>query len=164
MTHTKDKIEIAAQSTAKKILETRKQEIIDSQDATAWINLAYCFYYPHHWHKEAIECLERGLELNPHHVGAWSQLGKVFYDLHQLEKAVEYLERAVDLDSNYGEVWGLLGQIFYDKQEFEKAIGYCNIAISIDTQDVLIWGVRGDAYYAIKDYKNAAISYRLGDE
>jgi tetratricopeptide (TPR) repeat protein len=77
--------------------------IVGGPDGIVVFNLANVLYALG-MKQEASERFRQALEIDPHHGGAWNNLGIVLSDLHRAEEAIAALERAVALhfhDAHY---------------------------------------------------------------
>jgi tetratricopeptide (TPR) repeat protein len=58
-------------------------------------------------YKEAIECFDKAIELNPNYAMAYSDRGIVYEKLKKYERAIEDYNKAIALDPNYVKAYWL---------------------------------------------------------
>lgn len=59
------------------------------------------FYFMNNKYDEAIEELEKVLEINPGNAEAYYNLGLIFENRNQTDKAKDMFEKALDIDNDY---------------------------------------------------------------
>jgi tetratricopeptide (TPR) repeat protein len=72
--------------------------------------------------EEAIEALEKALELNPDIVQAWNNLANAYLQKGDVDKAVETNLRLLNLAPDFGLGRNNLAVAYFHKGEFDKAI------------------------------------------
>ena len=82
--------------------------------------------------KKAIHAYQRAIEMNPEAVGAFINLGTIYYNLEQLEAAESCYQAALSVDPGYALVHFNLGNVFDEQKEFEKARQHYEEAIRCD--------------------------------
>jgi tetratricopeptide (TPR) repeat protein len=83
----------------------------------------------------AKKAFERALELDPDHVKAWLNLGRVYLDMGKPEDALTKIDEAMALDPESNVVYRLQGRAFHQLGRWEDAIDAYYQAIAIDDRD-----------------------------
>ena len=76
---------------------------LDGRDFNAWNNLAGVLFESRKKPKEAIQCMQRALKIEPHNKVGWANLTSMVGRLGRHDKALEFAERALTLDPNFVE-------------------------------------------------------------
>lgn len=99
-------------------------------------------------HREALDALQRSLELDPKSADALVGLADLYYTLDwDFATAVPKLNRALELDPNNVEGLSLKGYIADSAGHFDEAIAMHRRALSIDPLTVANYIQLGNAYY-----------------
>ncbi len=115
---------------------------------------------------EALEQLDKCVEINPKHHQGWFQKGKVHYKLGQYEKSKMAYFKAIELkddDSWYHS--GLCGALV-QLEEIDSALEMCKIAVELDKES-LNWEAHanlGIIYRQLKKYDAAVVHYQKAIE
>ena len=82
-------------------------------------------------HKEAIECYDKALEIEPKNADAWYSKGEYLYNIRKNKEAIECFNKVLELDSNYGSAKDKLLDIesIIKRQEEELRHKYGNICL-----------------------------------
>jgi Tfp pilus assembly protein PilF len=83
----------------------------------------------------AKKAFDRALELDPDHVKAWLNLGRVYLDMGKPEDALTKIDEAMVLDRESNVAFRLQGRVFHQLGRWEDAIDSYYQAIAIDDQD-----------------------------
>ncbi len=100
--------------------------------------------------KKAILAYQKAIELNPNSVGAYINLGTIYYNLGQLDAAESCYQAALSIQPNYALVHFNLGNVFDERNELYKARQHYEDA------------VRYAPAYADSHYNLALIYEKLG--
>jgi tetratricopeptide (TPR) repeat protein len=76
---------------------------LDATDFNAWNNLAGVLFESRKKPGEAIQCMQRALEIEPQNKVGWVNLTSMLGRLGRHDKALEFAERALTLDPNFVE-------------------------------------------------------------
>lgn len=76
--------------------------------------------------------LEREVANNPDNVGAWTQLGHVYFDTNQYDKAIKAYTKSLELNPNDANVWTDLGVMYRRSKQPQKAVEAFSKAIAAD--------------------------------
>lgn len=79
-----------------------------------------------------ISTLEMETSLKPENVGAWIQLGNLYFDTNQFEEAIKAYKKALELEPNDPNVWTDLGVIYRRSGKPRQAIEAFDKAIELD--------------------------------
>ena len=105
---------------------------------------------------EAIECLDRALELNPRFAPAWSYKGCTLLKLGRYDEALPCLDRALEIgfmyeenkwaqDSSYANTWLYKGAALLKLDRFDDAIECFNKALELNPIYADAWTGKGAA-------------------
>ncbi len=100
--------------------------------------------------KKAIAAYQRAIELNPQAVGAFINLGTIYYNLGHLDAAESCYQAALSIDPGYGLIHFNLGNVADEKNQLEKARQHYEDA------------VRRDPSYPDPHYNLALVYEKLG--
>ena len=76
---------------------------LDPTDFNAWNNLAGVLFESRRKPKEAVQCMQEALKIEPHNKVGWANLTSMVGRLGRHDKALEFAERALTLDPNFVE-------------------------------------------------------------
>lgn len=99
---------------------------------------------------QAIEAYEKALELDPGCVGAWVNLGTIFYHAQQWKRAEKYYKRAIELQPNYALGHFNLANLYDERGDYPNAFLHYLSAL------------RADPNYADAHYNLALLCQRTG--
>ena len=112
--------------------------------------------------KEAIECYEKAVEIDPKDAFVWYNMGIAHKALKKYEKAIECYEKVVEIDPKYAKAWSNMGNTYDDLKKFEKAIECYEKAVKIDPNYIRAQNNLKNLNSKLK-YKNNR-KYRIGKE
>lgn len=81
--------------------------------------------------QQRLATLNKLTQNNPSDVGAWTQLGHLYFDTGQPAKAIQAYERSLSLDGNRPDVWTDLGVMYRRNGDPKKAMASFDKALSI---------------------------------
>lgn len=99
---------------------------------------------------KAIRAYQKAIEINPDAVGAYINLGTIYYNLGQLEAAESCYQSALSIDPGYGLVHFNLGNVADEKNDWQTARQFYEEAI------------RRDPAYPDPHYNLALVYEKLG--
>ncbi|MFK7797964.1 MAG: tetratricopeptide repeat protein [Aureispira sp.] len=105
--------------------------------------------------KQALEYLEKAIELNPNNIHSYTELGKVYQKLSKFDKAEEVLLKAIQIDSQNVHTRTELGKVYQQQQEWNKAEEVLLMAIQIDSQNVHSRTELGKVYQQQQEWNKA---------
>ncbi|MBU0459412.1 MAG: tetratricopeptide repeat protein [Nanoarchaeota archaeon] len=113
---------------------------------------------------QAIETLEKSIELKNNYFESWFMLGSVLLIKNELELALSKLRKAQTLNQNYGPIYANLGTLFAKKKDFQKAIKNFSKAISINPNGANCYKNLGLCYHQMNDKENALLAFKKAIE
>ncbi len=110
---------------------------------------------------EAIDYLNRALEIDPNYAPAWNQISYCYSESGDLEKALEANQRYIELTPNQPNPYDSRGDIYVKFHEFDKAIESFEQAIAEDSSFSASLYKTAGLYLMKGDYANAEKYYRI---
>jgi len=156
----------AAQKYVKKALE------IDPNYALAWCALADSITWaairgilePVSAMLEAIDAVNRALELDPNLADAHASKGLILTHSGEMAAGLRSLQRAVELNPGHSGAWNLLGRALYSFERFGESLAAIDKSVALDPVSMLAYTGSGDAYYFARQYEKSVLNYRLALE
>jgi tetratricopeptide (TPR) repeat protein len=108
---------------------------------------------------EALECLDKAIEIDSNYKIVWHQRGEVLYHLERYDEALVSYDRAIKLDASYPRAWGNRGNVLKNLTRYDEALVSHDRAIELDANDQWAWCMRGDVLDNLKRYEEALVSY-----
>lgn len=93
------------------------------------------------------------VKVNPKNIGAWNQLGHLYFDTNQPGPAIEAYKRSLELNQGQAEVWTDLGVMYRSARQFQEAISAFEKAIALKPGLEQAWFNKG-----------IVLMYDLGDK
>jgi len=118
---------------------------------------------------QAIQILEKFLDINPNSIPALMALGKIYIVRNERSKIVELLNKIIKLDPEHSDAYYNLGILHYNSNDFKNAKEMFNQAIAIDNHLnsyiylAYISEVEDDLDGAI-DYLRKRIHFKIGPD
>lgn len=97
--------------------------------------------------KEAIDCFNKAIELNPDSSETYYKLGSTYYEMQEFDEAINFLEMAIELNPDSSKAHYGLGSTHYEKQEFYEAINCLEEAIKLNSNYPEAYYKLGSIYY-----------------
>lgn len=112
-------------------------------------------------HQQAIEVMQRVINLKPEHAAALNYVGYTWADkkIH-LDKAFIYIKRAAELKPKNGYIRDSLGWVYYRQGKLEKAVETLEQAIKLSPDDPAILDHLADVYLESGRTADAMKTYR----
>ena len=112
-------------------------------------------------HLEAVQSMQKVLELHPNHPEALNFIGYTWADQNiNLDKAYDYIRQAVEMKPDNGFIRDSLGWVYFRKGELGKAEQELLTAIKLEPDDPHIYQHLGQIYQAQSRKKEALQAYR----
>ncbi|MEZ2235347.1 tetratricopeptide repeat protein [Microcoleus sp.] len=108
---------------------------------------------------EALECLDKAIELDANYQQAWANRGNVLDNLKRYDEALASFDRAIELDANDKCAWALRGDVLDNLKRYDEALVSYDRAIELDANYQWAWALRGDVLDNLKRYDEALASY-----
>ncbi|MBD3196406.1 MAG: tetratricopeptide repeat protein [Candidatus Lokiarchaeota archaeon] len=100
--------------------------------------------------EEALNCIEKVLELNKNIPEAWVQKANIYLKLQNYEMAIQCFDEVIKYDLNNPvmmvDVWQHKGVCHRQLNEFDKALKCYDEVLKINPKDGLIWGNMANIY------------------
>ncbi|MGL5060602.1 MAG: tetratricopeptide repeat protein [Microcoleus sp.] len=113
---------------------------------------------------EALECLDKAIEIDCNYARAWVYKGNVFNSLERYEEALVFYDRAIALDDNDQLVWHWRGDVLNNLKRYDEALVSFDRAIELDNNYQSVWAKRGDVLNNLKRYDEALESFNRAIE
>jgi len=108
---------------------------------------------------EALECLDKAIELDSNYAIAWRIRGDVLDDLKRYDEAVESLDKAIKIDPNNASSWRIRGYVLRNLKRYDEALASFDRAIELDANYQWAWRNRGGVLSNLKRYDEALASF-----
>jgi tetratricopeptide (TPR) repeat protein len=108
---------------------------------------------------EALECLDKAIEIDSNYARAWAYRGDVLDELKRYDEALVSLDKAIELDENDKLAWYWRGYVLNNLKHYEEALVSFDRAIELDENDKSAWVNRGNVLYNLKRYDEALASF-----
>jgi tetratricopeptide (TPR) repeat protein len=109
--------------------------------------------------KEALQHLDRLLQLVADEPTLWSARGALLGNLGDHEAAITSFDRALEIDPNVAQVWVFRGDDLRALRRHDEAIASFDRALELDPNDARVWKFRGNNLSALGRYEEAIVSY-----
>ncbi|MEG5034184.1 tetratricopeptide repeat protein [Microcoleus sp. AT3-D2] len=123
-----------------------------------WLEKARCLHNLKRY-DEALESLDRAIELNPNDRAAWVIQGNVLDNLKRYEEALASFDRAIELDANSQKIWVVRGYVLNALKRYEEALASFDRALEFDDNSQYICFLRGNVLNQLKRYEEALGAY-----
>jgi tetratricopeptide (TPR) repeat protein len=109
--------------------EFRRVLAMNPDSASALNYLGYMLADRNERLQEALEMIQKAVDMDPHNAAFLDSLGWVYYRLNRLEEAEEYLRRSLERGSRDPTVHDHLGDVLFSQNNLKAAIAQWEIAI-----------------------------------
>jgi tetratricopeptide (TPR) repeat protein len=106
-------------------------------------------------YRQAIEDLNRAIEIKPGYADAYYNRGLTYHDLHNYKQAIEDYSRAIEIKPAYAEAYNDRGVAYNELGNYRQAIEDLNRAIEIKPDFAEAYYNRGIAYNGLGNYRQA---------
>jgi len=127
-------------------------------EARDWVEKGRCLNSLERY-DEALECLEKAIEIDSNYAMAWANRGDVLESLKRYDEALVSYDRAIELDEYHPWHWAKRGYLLNNLKHYEEALESFDMAIELDDNDPWDWVQRGDVLDNLKRYEEALESY-----
>ena len=139
-------------------LEYAEKLVASRGEAKDWSVKGYCLSRLERYY-EALECLDKAIELDANYQWAWAKRGDVLNNLKRYEEALVSCERAIKLDANYQGSWAVRCIVLNSLKRYDEALVSFDRVIELGANYPQSWSLRGDVLYKLKRYEEALVSY-----
>jgi tetratricopeptide (TPR) repeat protein len=88
-------------------------------------------YYKNEY-REAIECYDKALKINPNYAGVWNNKGNALAELAKYKEAIECYDKAIKLNPNSAYAWYNKGNALAELAKYREAIECYDKALEIE--------------------------------
>lgn len=110
-------------------------------------------------YKEAIECYDKAIEIDPDDEWAWHNKGLALSDLGIYDEAIQCYNKAIDIDKDFVDAWTDKGGALFTLARYDEANECYDKAINIDPNDVVARINKGNTLLARAQYDEALVCY-----
>ena len=110
-------------------------------------------------YEEAIEDLNKAIELKPDYTYAYNNRGFAYNNLGQYNRAIEDLDKAIELDPDNTYAYNNRGFAYNNLGQYNRAIEDYDKAIELDPDYARAYNNRGSTYDDLKQYDRAIEDY-----
>ena len=105
--------------------------------------------------REAVECLDKAIEINPSFELPWIDKARIFSDAQKYDEALEYADKALGLRHNSVDALKMKGTILINLGRNEEALDSLRKASEINPQDSSLWDHQARALSNLGRYEEA---------
>ena len=110
-------------------------------------------------YQEAIESLDKAIELDPDHADAYNNRGISYEELGDPQRAIDDYSKAIELDPDYAMAYNNRGNSYDDLGEGHRAINDYDRAIELGPDCAMAYSNRGVRYAALGEDQKAINDY-----
>jgi len=110
-------------------------------------------------HDEALECLDKAIEIDSCYARAWTYKGNVLNSIKRYEESLVFYEKGIEIDENDKLAWYWGGNVLNNLKRYEEALASYDRAIELDANYKWAWVNRGNVLKNLKRYEEALESY-----
>ena len=125
----------------------------------SYVSLANAFYSLHKY-PEALNYINRALELNNQHTHVFFTKAKIYYAMEKYGEAEKEIDTAVVMDMRNFDNYMLYAKILAKKGDFKGSIEKIEAAEKIDPADQELMLIKGIIYKNLDDYRSALAYFR----
>jgi tetratricopeptide (TPR) repeat protein len=92
---------------------------------------------------EAIQALDKAIEIDPQYAEAWNSKGDTLYNQYKFDEAIQAYDKAIEINPQYADAWSGKGYVLYGVGKNDEAIQAFDTAIEINPQDATAWNGKG---------------------
>jgi tetratricopeptide (TPR) repeat protein len=139
-------------------LEYAEKLVTSRGEARDWSLKGY-FLNRREWYDEALECLDKAIEIDSNYKIVWHLRGDVLESLERYDEGLESYDRALELDPNYQSAWAKRGDVLSNLKRYDEALESYDRALELDANYRWAWANRGGVLNNLKRYDEALVSY-----
>jgi tetratricopeptide (TPR) repeat protein len=104
---------------------------------------------------EAIQSINKSIELNTENTKAVLLQGKIYEKLNNMEAALDSYKNATVLDPEYIDAWNNIGLLYYTRQDYQNAIPAFDKVTELVPDYAKAWANLGAIYIELEKYQEA---------
>jgi tetratricopeptide (TPR) repeat protein len=108
----------------------------------AWVYKGFALWVLQR-NEEALQALDKALEINPKHISAWNGRGIVLLDLTRYKEALQAFDKALEIDSKYVDAWCNKGFTLQNLERNGEALQAFDKALEINNRHGVAMSGRG---------------------
>jgi tetratricopeptide (TPR) repeat protein len=139
-------------------LEYAEKLVTSRGEAKDWVEKGHCLNWLERY-DEALECLDKAIEIDSNYARAWAYKANVFNSLERYEEALVFYDKAIALDENDKLAWANRGDVLYNLKRYDEALVFYDRAIELDANYQGAWVKRGNVLNNLKRYDEALVSF-----
>jgi tetratricopeptide (TPR) repeat protein len=139
-------------------LEYAEKLVISRGEAKDWSAKGFCLNRLER-DEEALECLEKAIEIDLNYIEAWVGRGVVLNNVTRYDEALASFDKAIALDENDKLVWAWRGDLLKNLKRYDEALESYDRALALDANYPIVWSNRGDVLNNLECYDEALESY-----
>lgn len=109
-------------------------------------------------YEQALQTIERALELNPGDARGWSNKGVVLFKMNRTREANEAYDRAITQDPQNSIALFGKAETLYAMKEYKDSIKTYNTALALDPSNAAGWYKKSYAHYRLKKFDEALLA------
>jgi tetratricopeptide (TPR) repeat protein len=106
-------------------------------------------------YQEAIDCLDKALEIDPRYAYAWTNKGACLRSLGRYQEAISCYDKALEIDPRNATAWNNKGSSLGSLGRYQEAISCYDKALEIDPRYALVWTNKGSSLGSLGRYQEA---------
>jgi tetratricopeptide (TPR) repeat protein len=110
-------------------------------------------------YEEAINCLDRAIEIEPNYASAWYNKGLALEGVAKYEEAIRCYDKVIEIDPNYAYALNNKGAALFSLGKYEEAFNCFIKSIKIDPNNASAWNNKGSALVNLGRHKEAIRCY-----
>jgi tetratricopeptide (TPR) repeat protein len=126
-------------------------------EARDWSLKGY-FLNMREWYDEALECLDKAIEIDSNYKIVWHLRGEVLENLARYDEALVSFDKVIELDASYLRAWALRGNVLNNLTRYDEALVSLDRALELDANNQSAWALRGHVLNNLTRYEEALVS------
>jgi len=110
--------------------------------------------------QQAIEELQKAIEISPEYAKAYNLLGIIYASLGESQEAITYFQEAIELKPKYAEACSNLAAIYQSLGRYQEAITHYQKVVQEDPNSTEAYINIGAAYASLGRYQEAITHYQ----
>jgi len=114
--------------------------------------------------KEALDAVNKALELDPDLADAHASKGLILTHSGQMAEGLRSLQKAVEINPGHAAAQNLLGRAYYSYERIPEGLAAIEKSVSLDPVSMMVYTGAGDGYYFARQYEKSVFHYRMALE